>query len=94
MTTYNGPATLLFGDDEYPVHAQLRSGMSGRLTTWSGSITAQPDKPADMWAVTHAGSNARLRLPDGSEGEFMPSSSNMMSNPDVLQIKGSGPTPF
>jgi hypothetical protein len=92
MTTYNGPATLLFDGAEYPVRAGLRYDASGRLPSWDGSITAQPDKPVDMWAIGNAGGSQRLRLPDGREGEFMVARFDMGG--DALQIKGSGPAPF
>lgn len=92
LSTYTGPATVLMNSLEVPVVARLRytvdpSTVEGfsydRHKTWSGSLHTEAD--VDLFDAAPG----VLRLPDGSEGEFMATS----GRPEEVGISGLGPAP-
>ncbi|WP_189106225.1 hypothetical protein [Streptomyces camponoticapitis] len=102
MTTYQGEATVIVNAVEYEVTADLRvetehvgfiaGGMRQTvegLRSWGGTLTVQG--PDAAWSISDA-DMARLRLPDGREGEFLVSAGDFSTGP--LVITGSGAAPF
>lgn len=74
---YAGPAPVIMNGFEVPVQARLRydldpSTVEGysydRMRTWSGSLRTELD--VDLFDAAPG----VLRMPDGSEGEFMATS--------------------
>lgn len=68
VTAYNGPAVLLMEDEaEIPVTARLASYRDGLRTSWRGSITPTADGLQQVLNLD----KGRLRLPDGTEADFL-----------------------
>jgi hypothetical protein len=80
MASYNGPATIVSPRDEIDVTVDLQSGTDpdGR-PTWRGHVDCCDG--SRLLRAVHAMSAYGLviRLPDGREGNFLPSSSLAVS---------------
>ncbi|MFH9428753.1 hypothetical protein ACH4JZ_10795 [Streptomyces sp. NPDC017615] len=92
LNIYTGPATVLLNGLEVPVQARLRYILDpstvedfsyDRHKTWSGSV--QTDANVDLFDAAPG----VLRMPDGSEGEFMATG----GPPNEVGISGLGPAP-
>lgn len=100
MDTYDGPATVIAGGEEYEVtasleittdHVPVRGGQPLRgLREWHGTLHARDDDAA--WNI-HQADEPRLRVEGGTrEGQFIVTNTQVGEN--ELVIQGSGPAPF
>ncbi|WP_086765391.1 DUF4873 domain-containing protein [Streptomyces bobili] len=89
MTTYDGPATAIVRDAEYPVTADLAITTDGGLQEWHGTITAESEEAA--WAIFND-NDTKLRIDDHRSGNFIAGTFN--ADTAELRIQGSGPAPF
>lgn len=89
--SHSGPATVIVGEAEIPVHADLWAARSGGLTSWGGVLRAE-GPTEDFWALHVANDLATLRLDNGREGRFMMRRTRVGSG--RAEILGSGPAPF
>jgi hypothetical protein len=91
VTTYNGPAVLLTEEEaEIPVTARLTSYRDELRTSWRGSLTPTADGLQQVLNLF----KGRLRLPDGTEAEFLrPDTSDWVSTKQ-LTILGQDEPPF
>lgn len=92
LNTYRGPATVVMNGIEVSVEARFRYTLDpstvenfsyDRMKTWSGSLRTELD--VDLFDAAPG----VLRMPDGSEGEFMATS----GGPAEVGISGLGPAP-
>lgn len=90
MSNYQGPATLIAGAAQLEVHATLSGSRAGQAEEWGGS--AQTDGSSDDFFTALANDSAKLRLPDGREGDVIAKRTAIGSG--RLKISGSGPSPF
>ena len=88
--TYMGPADILHAGTTTPVTARLATDRTSRPATWEGEIRS-PDTDLRHIALT---GTKQIRLPDGTTAEFTTTDTAPHTNPDTLQIKGTGPAPF
>ncbi|GAB2714342.1 hypothetical protein [Streptomyces bullii] len=89
MPKYDGPATIVAGDLEICVEAHLRTHTPGELSSWSGSVRADPSE--DFYEVL-VSNDVKIRLPDGRTGDIIPGRTTVGSG--LLPIHGTGPAPF
>lgn len=91
MTTYNGPAVLLTEDDiEVPVAARLTSYRDGLRTSWRGSLTPTTDGRQYLSNLD----KGRLRLPSGTEADFLRPDTSDLAMQRQLSILGQNDPPF
>lgn len=91
MTTYRGKALLICEDGtEIPVTVSLSSYRTGLRTDWGGTVTAAPDDLRKMLNPA----KGRLRLPDGTEAEFLRPDTSDWVGTDRLSISGQAEPPF
>lgn len=90
MTTYQGPVTVVAGDVEATMQADLSTSDQGGKTSWSGHLSEYED--ADMFKVLTA-DTAVMRLPNGQEGRFM-LQGKLTPGQAAVDVLGSGPAPF
>lgn len=92
MTTFQGPAAVIAEDgSETAANARLRKDASG---TWEGTLAVTSE---DEWTSVRNLMQARLRLPDGSEGAFVVPSLPGPFSPGAggtMRIEGNGAAPF
>lgn len=92
MNTYGGPVVVITDDGaETTVTASLRKDHTG---TWSGILTTAVQ---DDWNSIRNLMQARLRLPDGSEGAFIVPDLPGPFTPGTggrLRVGGNGDAPF
>ncbi|MFC8593603.1 hypothetical protein [Streptomyces atroolivaceus] len=90
MTTYQGPVTVVAGDVEATMRADLSSTQQDGTKSWGGSLSGYED--ADMFEVLTA-DTAVMRLPDGHEGRFV-LQGRLTPGQGAVAVLGSGPAPF
>lgn len=90
MTTYQGPVTVVAGDVEVTMHADLSMTERGRTASWGGHLSDYEDE--DMFKVLTA-DTAVMRLPDGREGRFV-LEGKLAPGQTAMDVLGSGPAPF
>lgn len=104
MGTYRGEVTVLLGDVEYTARADLHDQVDrGRiravatstvlpgLISWCGSLDLDDEEAVRN--ISQGGIN-RLRLRDGSEGDFIARRAEEDLDSTHLLISGCGPAPF
>lgn len=86
-----GPATLVTHDGaEIPVTATLRIVRPRiGLPSWEGRVSGIHD----LWDAFQT-QDAKLRIPNGREGDIILTQLGGTGNPTGAQIQGSGPPPF
>jgi hypothetical protein len=95
MAIYQGPAVLITDEGaEFTVGADLRSRLAG-LESWGGRLLVQ----GEHWDVLkNKVSGYKLRLPDGSEGDFLRTQTDdhprTAGSPFHYNIVGNGDAPF
>lgn len=90
MDSYQGNATLLVGDTEIPVTAELEADRSGPFDDWGGRVRTS-DSDEDFYLAMDS-DEVKIRLEDGREGTVVPTGTSVGSG--VLTVSGSGPIPF
>ncbi|KQZ19954.1 hypothetical protein EES45_00445 [Streptomyces sp. ADI97-07] len=90
MTTYQGPVTVVAGDVEASMQADLSITERDRMKSWGGCLADYED--ADMFKVLTVGT-AFVRLPDGQEGRFV-LKGKLAPGQAAMGVIGSGPAPF
>ena len=91
MTTFSSEAVLIREDGtEIPVTVNLSSYRNGLRTDWGGTVTPAPDGLREMLNLA----KARLRLPDGTEAEFLRPDTSDWVGTNRLSISGQGEAPF
>jgi len=91
MSVYKGRA-LVVGDNgaDVPVTASLTSYPDGLHTSWGGTLAPTPDGLARLLNLT----DGRLRLPDGTEAEFLRTDTSDWVSTKQLTITGQDTPPF
>ncbi|WP_434598031.1 hypothetical protein [Streptomyces sp. A5-4] len=90
MTTYQGPVTVVAGDVDTSMQADLSITERGRTKSWGGHLSHYED--VDMFKVLTA-DTAVMRLPDGEEGRFV-LQGKLTPGQTAMGVLGSGPAPF
>ncbi|MET9554524.1 hypothetical protein [Streptomyces sp. NPDC006645] len=90
MTTYQGPVTVVAGDVEATMQADLSVTDRGGAKSWSGHLSEYED--TDMFKVLTS-DTAVMRLPNGREGRFV-LEGRLTSGQIAMGVLGSGPAPF
>jgi hypothetical protein len=91
MATYSSEAVLICEDGtEIPVTVNLSSYRTGLRTDWGGTVIAAPDGLREMLNLA----KGRLRLPDGTEAEFLRPDTSDWVGTDRLSISGQDEPPF
>ncbi|SEO29675.1 DUF4873 domain-containing protein [Actinacidiphila rubida] len=90
---YDGPAVVLVGGQEIPVHARLMVTMCTRLgEEWGGEVT--PEQDVDLNWLLHANDSASVRT-DRGEAAILPQPDAVIdSEHQRIPVKGSGLPPF
>ncbi|WP_409055100.1 DUF4873 domain-containing protein [Streptomyces sp. SYP-A7185] len=86
---YEGPATLILGEEATEVMAALEAVGSGASTSWSGSIHAD-GLQASFWVAVQS-SSVTIRMPDGRQGTAR---IDMDAESGSAVLSGKGPAPF
>jgi hypothetical protein len=86
---YEGPATLIIGEQETEVMAALQAVDHGASGGWAGTIHA-PGLQTSFWAAVQSG-GITIRMPDGSQKEAR---IDMDAESDSAVVTGDGPAPF
>ncbi|MCX5402055.1 DUF4873 domain-containing protein [Streptomyces sp. NBC_00102] len=86
---YEGPATLVIGDEETPVMAALRADSRGTSASWSGTVSADGLQIA-FWPAVQSG-GVVIRMPDGRRGTAQ---IDMDAESGKATLSGSGQAPF
>ncbi|WP_434598050.1 hypothetical protein [Streptomyces sp. A5-4] len=90
MTTYQGPVTVVAGDVEATMQADLSVTERGRTKSWGGHLSGYED--ADMFEVLTA-DTALMCFADGQEGRFV-LQGKLTPGQTAMGVLGSGPAPF
>ena len=91
MSAYNGQALVVGGNGaDVPVTASLTSYPDGLHASWGGTLTPMPDGLARLLNLT----DGRLRLPDGTEAEFLRTDTSDWVSTKQLTIIGQNSPPF
>ncbi|MFF7365491.1 DUF4873 domain-containing protein [Streptomyces sp. NPDC008125] len=86
---YEGPATLVIGDEETPVTAALRSGSGTTPGPWSGTVRAD-GLDLSFWPAVQSGGVVIL-MPDGRRGTAQ---IDMDAESGSATLSGRGSAPF
>ncbi|SCD44132.1 protein of unknown function [Streptomyces sp. Termitarium-T10T-6] len=87
--SYQGPVVVLMGGREHYANADLSIHIESGLKSWDGTLESDPSLD---WFDAADGDEARLRMPDGREGQFFATAGSLGSG--QVEIQGSGPAPF
>ncbi|MGC5533682.1 hypothetical protein [Streptomyces sp. SR-10] len=90
MTTYQGPVTVVAGDVEATMQADLSIAERGGTKSWGGHVSDYDN--ADMFKVLTA-DTAVMRLSNGQEGRFV-LQGKLTPGQTAIGVLGSGPAPF
>ncbi|MFD6529703.1 hypothetical protein [Streptomyces sp. NPDC060184] len=86
---YEGPATLVLGDEETRVMAVLSAGGGGTAPPWSGTVHAH-GLQFSFWPAVQSGGVVIL-MPDGRRGTAQ---IDMDAESGNARLSGEGPAPF
>jgi len=99
MSSYQGPATVLLGKEEFTATADLELSVEkshfiggkpyDTLIRWDGTLDAAPHID---WISAPLAREATLRMPDGREGKFVATAG--VHGSGHVEICGIGPAPF
>jgi hypothetical protein len=91
MSTYEGQALIITEDKmEFPVTANISSQRGGLRSGWGGTLTPASDALQQLANLTEG----RVRLPDGTEAEFLRPDTSDWVHTKRLAITGQGEAPF
>ena len=91
---YDGPAVVVIGAEEIPVHARLRVTMCTRLgEEWAGVVT--PEQGATpFWQVWREDQPATLRTEHGESAFRLEAGTRVEKDDQSISIDGDGRPPF
>lgn len=87
--SYQGPVVVLMDGREHYANADLSIHVENGLKSWDGTLESDPSLD---WFDAPAADEARLRMPDGREGQFFATAGSLGSG--RVEIQGSGSAPF
>ncbi|MBY8879952.1 DUF4873 domain-containing protein [Actinacidiphila acidipaludis] len=91
---YDGPAVVVIGTEEIPVHARLRVTMCTRLgEEWAGVVS--PDRGTDhFWQLWDGVEPATLRTEHGESAFRLEEGTRVDKDDPSIAIDGQGRPPF